>query len=138
MLASFARAERTGHIMRTIFYVEDDDDLREVVCETLEIMVGWCVYAVRSSEHLLEIARSVAPDLIVLDVWLPGMDGIETYRLLRSWEQTATTPVLFLTVGERALLSANPPGVWSYLPKPFSTEALLRRVGVLLGETGTD
>jgi two-component system response regulator MprA len=82
----------------------------------------------------LDMAQRLRPDLIVLDVLLPGMDGIEVCRRLREFEATADIPILMLTAKDevRDRVAGLESGADDYLTKPFSFEELAARVKALL------
>src|SRR4051812_11834172 len=111
-------AQRTLH---RILCVEDEDDIREVATLALEAVGGVKVLTCGSGEEALSKAKGFAPDLIVLDVMMPGMDGPATLRALRADEDLSRTPVIFMTAKvqphETAELLAL--GVLGVVAKPF-------------------
>ncbi len=80
-----------------ILVVEDEHDIRTIVQLALERVGGFVVQCVGSGSEALAMATAHAPDLILLDVMMPGMDGPETLRALQALPATASTPVVFLT-----------------------------------------
>lgn len=88
-----------------------------------------------SGEEALQRARSERPDLILLDVVMPGIDGFETLRRLREIEATRNTPVIFVTTrGEPELIEAGyGKGCSDYVVKPIDAEELRAKVDSLLG-----
>lgn len=80
-----------------ILLVEDEPHLMMVTRVTLERVGGFEVRACITGEEALKEARSFHPDLILLDVMMPGMDGITTLRILRSTPDTADIPIVFMT-----------------------------------------
>lgn len=111
---------------RTILIVDDESDIREIAQATLELTAGWRVVAAESGEAGLALAASQQPDAILLDVMMPGLDGPETLRRLRSSSVTAGIPVIFMT----AKVQATDRQRWADLevqgviPKPFDPMAL--------------
>lgn len=111
---------------RTILIVDDESDIREIAQATLELTAGWRVVAAESGEAGLALAASQQPDAILLDVMMPGLDGPETLRRLRSSSATAEIPVIFMT----AKVQATDRQRWADLevqgviPKPFDPMAL--------------
>ncbi len=110
----------------TILVVEDEVGLRETVSYNLK-KDGYKVEAVGDGRSAVETARKLKPDLILLDILLPGMDGFEVCRILR---KEMTTPVLMLTAqdDESDRIVGLEVGADDYLTKPFSMRELLARV----------
>src|SRR6476646_9039603 len=81
----------------TILLVDDNPANLGVLTQLLTAQ-GWRVLVAQQGESGLQIAQRTRPDLILLDVLLPGMDGFETCRCLKSQADTAETPVLFMTM----------------------------------------
>ncbi len=93
------------------------------------------VLTARDGEAALALARSARPDLILLDVVMPGMDGFETCRRLRAAEETRATPVILITTrGElESLERGYEAGCSDYVTKPFHGPELLAKVRSCLG-----
>jgi two-component system, OmpR family, response regulator len=104
-----------------ILYVDDEPDIREVTRIALEVVGGFQVETCDSGEAALVKAREYDPDLILLDVMMPGMDGPETLQALRAIDALALVPVVFFTAkaqrSEIAELLAL--GAIDVLGKPF-------------------
>ncbi len=118
------------------------DDDREIL-EMTSLLLGGAGYAVTtaaSGEEALYRVREEIPDLVLLDINMPGMDGWEVLRVLQEDEATAGIPVVMFSVNfeVREKLRALQQGALDYVTKPFDTEALLRRVGELLGRPAGD
>src|SRR5258707_5259855 len=116
--------------MRRVLVVDDDPK----VCETLDRYLAHAGYSTASAldgARALELARSFAPDLIVLDLMLPRVDGLEVCRTLRMASQV---PVIMLTAKstERDKLAGLEIGADDYLTKPFSPRELVARVEAVL------
>lgn len=115
--------------MTRILMVEDDQDIRELIAARLR-HAGHGVRAVADADAALEVMRSdVQPELLVLDVGLPGMDGLELLQQLRTDERHRETPAIFLSarVQEQDIERGRVLGA-EYLTKPFVANALLTRV----------
>ncbi|HHX07937.1 MAG TPA: response regulator transcription factor [Chloroflexi bacterium] len=125
-----------------ILVVDDEISLQETLTYKLQ-KEGYQVEVAGDGLTALELARSINPDLIILDVMLPGMDGFEVCRTLR---QETNIPVLMLTARDDEIdrVVGLEVGADDYLPKPFSmreliarVKALLRRVRLMREEMGT-
>jgi two-component system KDP operon response regulator KdpE len=109
-----------------ILVVDDEPQIRRVLRTTLSFR-GYVITEASTGEEAIELARKVKPDLILLDVNLPGISGIETCRELRRGSET---PIIMLTVrsAERDKVVALDAGADDYVTKPFGIEELLARV----------
>ena len=116
-----------------ILVVDDEEDILELVKYNLE-REGYLVDCVETGEEAIERATAVRPDGILLDLMLPGMDGIEVCRELRRKPDTRTIPIIMMTAkGEEAdVVSGLEVGADDYVPKPFSTKVLIARLRALL------
>lgn len=117
----------------TIFVVEDEEDIQELVKYNLA-KEGYQVQCAGSGEEGLKKINAKSPDLVILDLMLPGIDGLEVCKTLRSESKTKGLPVLMLTAkGEEAdVVTGLELGADDYLVKPFSPRVLLARVKNLL------
>jgi two-component system KDP operon response regulator KdpE len=109
-----------------ILVVDDEPQIRRVLRSTLSFR-GYELVEASTGEEALEMARKLKPDLILLDVNLPGMSGVETCRELRRF---TAAPIIMLTVrnAERDKVVALDAGADDYVTKPFGIEELLARV----------
>ncbi|TVP82574.1 response regulator [Thioalkalivibrio sp.] len=82
---------------RPILYVEDDPDVQAIARLALENVAGFTVHVCSSGEPAVRDAAAFAPDLVLLDVMMPGMDGPSTLAALRTQPPLANTPVVFMT-----------------------------------------
>lgn len=116
-----------------ILVVDDEEDILELVAFNLK-REGYQVASADSGEKALDLARSEAPALIVLDLMLPGMDGLEVARHLKADARTGHIPIIMLTAkGEEAdIVTGLELGADDYLTKPFSPRVLLARVKAVL------
>ncbi|WP_300670845.1 response regulator [Desulfoluna sp.] len=112
-----------------ILVVDDEEDIQELIKYNLE-REGFRVACAGSGERAVTIARQEAVDLIVLDLMLPGIDGLEVTRLLKGNPETAAIPIVMLSAkGEEAdIVTGLELGADDYLPKPFSPRELLARI----------
>lgn len=114
----------------TILVVDDTPQLRRVMRSSLTSL-GYTIYEARNGEEALESFRAAPPDIILLDVNMPGMNGLETCREIR---RTSTVPIIMLTVrnSERDKVLALDAGADDYVVKPFGMEELLARIRAAL------
>jgi CheY-like chemotaxis protein len=82
---------------RTILVVDDDDEVREITCLALELMGGWTVMSADQGAVALELARDHGPQVVLLDVMMPEMDGPTTFLKLQESPRTRDIPVVLLT-----------------------------------------
>ena len=124
--------------MSTVLVVEDDRDLRDLVRRYLE-RAGHAVLSTGSGVEGLSLLAGTAPDLVVLDLGLPDVDGLEILREARSGGAGRTTAVIVLTarsdVEDR--IRGLSLGADDYVTKPFSPTELTLRVGAVLARTAT-
>ncbi len=111
--------------------IVDDQALNVDVLEQELAAAGYRTVAARGGEAAIALAREAAPDLILLDVMMPGIDGYEACRRLKANEATRQIPVIFLTALKESFekVRAFGLGAVDYVTKPFETEELLARVG---------
>ena len=118
---------------KTILVVEDEEDLRDIVVYNLE-RDGYKTVAVESGEEGLERAIALRPDLVILDLMLPGMNGMDVCRQLKQADDTKAIPIIMASAkGEEAdIVSGLELGADDYVTKPFSPRILLARVRSVL------
>jgi len=116
-----------------ILVVDDEEDLLELVNYNLS-REGFRVECVATGEAALAAARKNLPDLIVLDLLLPSVDGLEICRRLKADEKTKHIPIIMLTAKseEADMVSGLELGADDYMTKPFSPRVLLARVKAIL------
>lgn len=120
----------------SIMVVEDDQDIRELVSYNLG-KEGYTVVSAESGEQALKLIESANPDLIVLDIMLPGMDGIEVLRSLKQGSRYAQIPVIMATAKseDSDIITGLELGADDYIAKPFSPKVLIARIRSLLRRT---
>jgi two-component system, OmpR family, alkaline phosphatase synthesis response regulator PhoP len=122
-----------------ILVVDDEPDILELVQYNLS-KAQYEVVGVESGEEALVQVRTTPPDLIVLDLMLPGVDGLEVCRALKRDTRTAAVPIVMLTArGEEAdIVAGLELGADDYLTKPFSPRVLLARIRAVLRRLHTE
>jgi DNA-binding response OmpR family regulator len=120
---------------KTVLVVDDEPTLVATLKYNLE-REGYRVVSAGDGERAITLARSERPDLMILDLMLPAVDGLEVCRILR---REMTLPILMLTarVGEVDKVVGLEIGADDYVTKPFSTRELLARIRALLRRTTT-
>ncbi|OFV93077.1 MAG: DNA-binding response regulator [Acidobacteria bacterium RIFCSPLOWO2_12_FULL_65_11] len=116
-----------------ILVVEDDPDIADLVVRYLD-KAGYSTERLSSGRDALDAVRAKPPDLIVLDLMLPQVDGLEVCRALRAHDKTAAIPIIMLTAraDESERIVGLEMGADDYLAKPFSPNELVARVRALL------
>lgn len=117
-----------------VLVADDDPDIRELVALRLA-RAGYRVETARDGLEAFDRGVELVPDLVVLDVSMPGQDGFETSRRLREDPRTSHVPVVFLTARTRDedVLTGYARGGDGYVTKPFEPEELVARVAALVG-----
>lgn len=119
----------------TVLVVDDDDDIRAVTQLALEAVAGWTVLTAHSGPAAVELARTHRPDVVLLDMMMPGMDGLTTFQHLQSEEATRAIPVILFTakvqVGDRQVWEDYP--IHGAISKPFDPMTLADQVSKMLG-----
>jgi len=112
--------------LNRITYVEDEPDIREVAQIALEAIGGFTVDVCVNGAEAVQKAPEFGPDLILLDVMMPGMDGIETYRQLRNNPKLTNTPIVFMTANSQPseIERYNMLGCAGVVAKPFDPVSL--------------
>lgn len=116
--------------MEHILHVEDESDIREVARIALEDVGGFRVETVGSGREALRKAEESLPDLVLLDVTMPGMDGPTTFHALRKCPATALIPVIFMTakVQSHEVDRYKAMGALGVLAKPFDPMTLADQI----------
>jgi two-component system phosphate regulon response regulator PhoB len=117
----------------TVLVVDDEEDILELVRYNLE-KEGYSVVGVTTGEDALAATRMKMPDVLVLDLMLPGVDGLEVCRRLKSDPTTKQIPIIMLTAkgSEADIVTGLELGADDYIVKPFSPRVLLARLKAVL------
>lgn len=120
----------TTETLQRILYVEDEPDIQAVARIALETVGGFILQVCNSGEQALNAAVEFAPDLLLLDVMMPGMDGPSTLRELRKLPGLANTPAVFMTakVQPQEIEQFKSFGALDVIPKPFDPMALSEQI----------
>jgi CheY-like chemotaxis protein len=121
---------------RTIMVVDDNPDIITIVKTILEGK-GYHVLSASSGQELLNLLADRKPDLIILDIMMPEMDGLEVLGRLKAVTETASIPVILLTakVQYEDVLGGYKLGADYYITKPFTSTQLVNGINLLLGES---
>lgn len=84
-------------LLRTLLYIDDEPDIRQIVQLALGLAPGWTIHTGDSGEQAVELARTLRPDLVLLDVMMPGLDGPGTLARMRADSSLDRFPVVFMT-----------------------------------------
>ena len=117
--------------LKRILLIEDDPDIQTITSLSLGAFGGYEVLVCASAAEALDRAAAFAPDLLLLDVMMPGTDGIQALQALRQLPQTAQTPVVFLTarVMPSEVARYQELGSLGLIRKPFEPMALVETIG---------
>ena len=120
--------------VRTVLLVDDDADIRTIGAISLEQVGGLAVTMAGSGRDGIDMAREVQPDVILLDMMMPDLDGLATLELLREDPLTASIPVIFMTakVQQRDVGGYVDAGAIGVIAKPFDPLALAAEVKAIV------
>lgn len=116
--------------LKKILYAEDEPDIQAVARMALEAVGGYEVILCNSGLEAVDVAPNAAPDLILLDVMMPGLDGPETLKKLREIDNLKETPVIFLTAKAMAseIERFKEAGAIDVIAKPFDPMTLSNQI----------
>lgn len=122
--------------MTTILIIEDEKDYKDLITRVLASN-GFEVYSSNDGEDGLVKAALYNPDLIILDLMLPGMSGLEVCRLLKMLPERRETPIIMISALDRPIDReyAKEAGADMYIAKPLQTEILLKSIDELLSRS---
>jgi CheY-like chemotaxis protein len=116
--------------LKTVLVVDDESVLRTIVREILH-EEGYAVIEAADGRVMLEIMARERPDLVLMDVMMPGIDGREAYRQLRSNPEHRDVPVVMMSAGVRP--TRLDPSIAGFMAKPFDLTQLIELVTRLIG-----
>jgi two-component system response regulator HydG len=119
--------------IRKALVVDDDDDLLDLCRASLHAYSGWTVDTARSVDMAIEAARRGSPDVILLDVVMPGGGGLSLLRMLKGSDQTAGIPVVLMSAALAEAEELKALGAVGLIPKPFDPAALPDRIARIVG-----
>ena len=124
---------------KKILVVDDDRNLRKIIATNLEL-AGYEVTAAANGTEAMQILESLQPDLVLLDVMMPSMDGYETTRRIRKHQVNSNVPIILLTAkGEvEDKLTGFDAGADDYITKPFGPQEMLARVRAKIRRVAAD
>jgi len=119
-----------------VLVVDDNEDSLRIV-ESILRSAGFEVCVARDGKQGLEIAEASVPELIILDIMMPVMDGVEALHRLRDSSRTSRIPVILLTAKtqDEDVIAGYQTGADYYMTKPFTAKQLLYGVRLVLGQT---
>ena len=123
--------------MVSVLVIEDEEDIRDILCYNLK-KEGFNAYAAENGEKGLELLKSVHPDLVLLDVMMPGMDGIEVCEAIRNLAGFERTLICFLTARSEdySQIAGLDAGADDYVSKPIKPKVLISRIKAMLRRKG--
>ncbi|MEX0330222.1 MAG: response regulator [Puniceicoccaceae bacterium] len=122
---------------KRILVVDDEPDVTELVSYRLK-REGYTVEVINNPLEIMGRAREFDPDLFVLDIMMPDLDGLQICRMIRADSKLSSVPIVFLTAkGEvEDRIKGLEYGADDYIPKPFDTKELALRIGLILKRVG--
>lgn len=119
--------------MKKIVVVDDEEDITEILSYNLK-KEGFQVYTASNGSEGVNLCKNILPDLVLLDVMMPGMDGVEVCETLRNNPSTANTLICFLTARSEdySQIAGLDAGADDYIAKPIKMRVLVSRVKALL------
>jgi len=133
-MVSFGKSERLGSLLRkTVLIVDDDEDCRELLQDSLR-SEPFDVIAATNGQEALRMVDEFGPDLVILDVSMPGLSGLEVCRKLRSDKSHGQIPIVFLSGRDLAFdrITGLELGADDYVTKPFEFRELALRIKNIL------
>lgn len=120
--------------MKTILIVDDEPGFCTLIKETFELTGRYKVFVETAGRNALRAAEGASPDLILLDVMMPDMDGLEVLKRLKASKKTVSIPVIMLTAQNDDRIKKAAAGLYDedYITKPVSMATLKNRVDDLL------
>jgi DNA-binding response OmpR family regulator len=121
----------------SVLVVDDDPDVRDLVTYKL-VQEGWSVRSAADGDAALHAMAESCPDLVLLDIMMPGRSGLDVLQQIRRTESYASVPVIMLTAKaqESDVERGFELGADDYVVKPFSPRELTRRIAAVLSRVG--
>ncbi len=119
----------------TVLIAEDNEDISFMICETLRSYTRWNLITAKDGKECLEKAKKMDPDVILLDVHMPEMDGFTVCSVLKEDDQTRDIPIIFLTATAddlRNKIRGLEMGAFDYLVQPVDNLELVTRIRIML------
>jgi CheY-like chemotaxis protein len=126
--------------LQSVLYVDDEPDIRQIVQLALGLAKGLIVHTGESGEQALELLRELRPDLLLIDVMMPGLDGPGTLKRIREDPSISHIPVIFMTAKAmpREVAMFRKMGATGVIGKPFDPMQLSRQVVALWNNRATE
>ncbi|MEO8838633.1 MAG: response regulator, partial [Herbaspirillum sp.] len=133
-VASVRTLNAMADAIRPMVLIVDDDDFQRKVVSTLLAAENYRLVVASGGVEALNVLRKIQPDLILMDIMMPDLDGIETTRRLKTMPQYAHVPVIMLTGKSEgaAVRSSKEAGAADFIVKPFDRDTLLRKITLAL------
>lgn len=130
----FARRREAQNMQKTIIVVDDEKDILGLIQKILTFQ-DYTILPAKNGKEMFEILQTTHPDMILLDIMMPGLDGYEICNRLKNEASTRDIPVVMLTVltDPRDVQKGKDAGATAYLTKPFEPEDLEREIRTVLG-----
>jgi CheY-like chemotaxis protein len=124
--------------LRTVLYVDDEPDIREVVLMSLGLADSLDIHSCESGEQALQMLPRIKPDLVLLDVMMPGTDGPSTLKRMRADPELASIPVIFMTAKAmpQEVARFRELGAVAVIAKPFDPMQLAKQVFTIWEDIG--
>jgi CheY-like chemotaxis protein len=123
----------------TVLVVDDDLDVLDLVQLALENLHGWTVLTADGGPAAIELCRAHQPDVVLLDIMMPTMDGLQAYEHLQADPTTRDIPVILFTAKGRAgMWRSGDAGIRGLIPKPYDPMGLGDQIIEILGWQGAD
>jgi len=121
---------------KKILIIDDDEDVHVIIMEVLKSRENYQYFGARDGKEGIEAAKKILPDLILLDIMMPAIDGFGVQEYLRKDTATESIPIIFVTARTSLedTIRAVGQGASGYIEKPFDLKRLLRKIDSLMGQ----
>jgi two-component system, OmpR family, alkaline phosphatase synthesis response regulator PhoP len=119
---------------KQVLIIDDDTSIQTIIQFSLRMVAGWDVVTASSGSEGIQLAQSMQPDVILLDVMMPKMDGIATFKALQTYSTTERIPVILLTgrVQSAETQEFKDMGISGVIAKPFNALDLPEQIAKIL------